>query len=276
MKIRILIAFFILPLTVVSGLDFEGLVTPDSIAAHRAALDLSTDQQSQLSQIYESAKAEAESLEAAIQNEEEELKELLKTDSLSPEAADAQLQDLLDAEAKLKRLQLKTLVTLRSTLTPEQLAKAIKLAGQNREETAALEARIEAKANRLKTAFEELDLTAPVTLAMRGTEITEMLRRLELTEADQALDALIAETGIDEETDTEPIDFSAEDPGDIDLEVLQQRYEKVTEAAGKVISLPLLRQLVKGRDALELAKQNEDATQVGRILTWAEKKLALR
>ena len=275
MKIRFLLAFFILPLTGVSGLDFEGLVTPDSIAAHRAALDLTADQESQLSQICESAKAEAESLEAAIHSEEEELKDLLKSDSLSPEAADAQLQDLLDAEAKLKRLQLKTLVTLRSALTPEQLAKAIKLAGQNREETAALEARIEAKADRLKTAFEELDLTAPVTLAMRGTEITEMLRRFELTEAEQALDALIAETGIDEATDTEPIDFSTEDPGDIDLEVLKQRYETVTEAAGMVISLPLLRQLVKGRDALELAKQNEDATQVGRILTWAEKKLAL-
>lgn len=275
MKIRILIAFFILPITGVFGLDFEGLVTPDSIAAHRAALDLTADQESRLSQIYESAKAEAESLEAAIHSEEEELKELLKTDSLSPEAADAQLQDLLDAEAKLKRLQLKTLVTLRSALTPEQLAKAIKLAGQNREETAALEARIEAKADRLRAAFEELDLTAPVTLAMRGTEITEMIRRFELTEADQALDALIAETGIDEAADTESIDFSTEDPGDIDLEVLQQRYAKVTEAAGKLISLPLLRQLVKGRDALELAKQNEDATQVGRILTWAEKKLAL-
>lgn len=275
MKIRILLSLFILPVTGVSGLDFEGLVTPDSIAAHRAALDLTADQESQLSQICESAKAEAESLEAAIHSEEEELKDLLKSDSLSPEAADAQLQDLLDAEAKLKRLQLKTLVTLRSALTPEQLAKAIKLAGQNREETAALEARIEAKADRLKTAFEELDLTAPVTLAMRGTEITEMLRRFELTEAEQALDALIAETGIDEATDTEPIDFSTEDPGDIDLEVLKQRYETVTEAAGMVISLPLLRQLVKGRDALELAKQNEDATQVGRILTWAEKKLAL-
>ncbi len=275
MNFRFLLTFFTLPLTGVSGLDFEGLVTPDSIAAHRAALDLTADQESQLSQVYESAKAEAESLEAAIHSEEEELKDLLKTDSLSPEAADAQLQDLLDAEAKLKRLQLKTLVTLRSALTPEQLAKAIKLAGQNREETAALEARIEAKADRLKTAFEELDLTPPVTLAMRGTEITEMLRRFELTEADQALDALIAETGIDEAADTEPIDFSTEDPGDIDLEVLKQRYETVTEAAGKVISLPLLRQLVKGRDALELAKQNEDATQVGRILTWAEKKLAL-
>jgi len=275
MKIRILLALFILPVTGASGLDFEGLVTPDSIAAHRAALDLTADQESQLSQIYESAKAEAESLEAAIHSEEAELKDLLKTDALSPEAADAQLQDLLDAEAKLKRLQLKTLITLRSALTPEQLAKAIKLAGQNREETAALEARIQAKADRLKAAFEELDLTAPVTLEMRGTEITEMLRRFELTEADQALDALIAETGIDEATDTEPVDFNAQDPGDIDLEVLKQRYETVTEAAGKVISLPLLRQLVKGRDALELAKQNEDATQVGRILTWAEKKLAL-
>ncbi len=275
MKLRFLFIFFISSVTGASGLDFEGLVTPESLAAHRAALELTAEQESQLSQIYESAKAEADSLEAAIRSEEQELKDLLKTDSLSPEAADAQLQDLLEAEAKFKRLQLKTLVTLRSALTPEQLAKAIKLAGQNREETAALESRIEAKADRLKAAFEELDLTPPIALEMRGTEIMEMVRRFELTEADQALDALMAETGIDEVGDTEPIDFSEQDPGDIDLEVLKQRYEKVTEAAEKVISLPLLRQLVKGRDALELAKQNEDATQVGRILTWAEKKLAL-
>jgi len=275
MKLRFLFIFFISSVTGASGLDFEGLVTPESLAAHRAALELTAEQESQLSQIYESAKAEADSLEAAIRSEEQELKDLLKTDSLSPEAADAQLQDLLEAEAKFKRLQLKTLVTLRSALTPEQLAKAIKLAGQNREETAALESRIEAKADRLKAAFEELDLTPPIALEMRGTEIMEMVRRFELTEADQALDALMAETGIDEVGDTEPIDFSEQDPGDIDLEVLKQRYEKVTEAAEKVISLPLLRQLVKGRDALELAKQNEDAAQVGRILTWAEKKLAL-
>jgi hypothetical protein len=103
----------------------------------------------------------------------------------------------------------------------------------------------------------------------------DLIRAGDLAMANKSLDQLIIDTGLDESGEGAVIDFSSQIPGDTDLEILKQRYEAVEVAAAGVISLPLLRQLIQGRDALELAKENEDASQVGRILTWAEGVLGL-
>lgn len=274
MKIRLLLSVFIFPIATVSAIDLEGLVTPDTIAAHHEALNLTPAQESELTQIYETAKSEAAGLEASVRNEENKLKGLLRSEALTTEAADAQLQSLLDAEAAFKKLQLKTLVALRLKLTPEQLAKAITLANQKPGDTSPLEAQIEAKANRLKAAFDELEIKLSPALQEKGDAIMELVRNRDLAAADKALDQLIIATGIDDAVGISTIDFSTQDPGDTDLDVLRQRFESVEAAAANVISLPLLRQLIQGRDALELAKTNEDAIQAGRILTWAENLLA--
>jgi Spy/CpxP family protein refolding chaperone len=274
MKINLLT--FILTLSTAStfALDFTGLVTPETLVRHRDALALSPEQESQLTGIFENAKADAKVLEEAVRTEEDKLSDLLRAAEVSGEAASAQLQALLDAEAKFKHLQLRTLVALRAGLTPDQLAKARTLASQTDEETAPLKAEIEAKAARLKAAFDALEITLSATLEARGAEIMGLIRSDDLTAAGKALDQLIADTELDVSGESSVIDFSSQAPGDTDLEILKQRYEAVEAGAAEVISLPVLRQLIQGRDALELAKENEDAEQVGRILTWAESILA--
>jgi hypothetical protein len=50
----------------------------------------------------------------------------------------------------------------------------------------------------------------------------------------------------------------------------------VGENAKDVVRLPVLRALLKGRDALEKAKAAEDVDAVARILTWAEGVLGIQ
>ena len=275
MKIRQLIAFLTLITTPAFAIDFSGIVTPETLVQHRAALSLTAEQETTLTGIYEGAKTEAAPLEEAVRTEEAKLGELLRGADLTDAAAAAQLQLLLEAESKLKHLQLKTLVALRASLTPDQLAKAITLAGHTAAETAPLKAEIEAKAARLKAAFDALGIPASPSLKSRGDEVMALINTGDLAAANESLDRLIVDTGLEESGEGAVIYFSGQEPGDTDLEILKQRYEAVEVAASEVISLPLLRQLIQGRDALELAKENEDAEQVGRILTWAESVLGL-
>jgi len=275
MNYKLLLLVFTLSSTPAFALDFTGLITPETLVQHRDALSLTSEQETTLTGIYEGAKAEGETLEAAVRTEGAKLSELLRAAEITEEVATAQLQLLLDAESKLKHLQLKTLVALRSELTSEQLAKALTLASQTTAENAPLKAEIEAKAARLKAAFDALGIGNSPTLERRGSEIMDLIRADDLAMANKSLDQLIIDTGLDESGEGAVIDFSSQIPGDTDLEILKQRYEAVEVAAAGVISLPLLRQLIQGRDALELAKENEDASQVGRILTWAEGVLGL-
>jgi Spy/CpxP family protein refolding chaperone len=275
MKINQLIAIFTLITAPAFAIDFNGIVTPETLVQHRAALSLTVEQETTLTGIYEGAKTEAALLEEAVRTEEAKLGELLRGADLTDAAAAAQLQLLLEAESKLKHLQLKTLVALRSSLTPEQLAKAITLAGQTATETAPLKAGIEAKAARLKSAFDALGIPASPSLKSRGDEVMALINAGDLAAANESLDRLIIDSGLEESGAGAVIDFSGQAPGDTDLEILKQRYEAVEVAASEVISLPLLRQLIQGRDALEVAKENEDAEAVGRILTWAEGILGL-
>lgn len=275
MNYKLLLAVFTLTAGTACALDLTGLITPETLVQHRDALSLTPEQESTLTGIYEGAKAEAEALETTVRTEGAKLSELLRAAEVTDEGATAQLQRLLDAESKLKHLQLKTLVALRSELTSEQLAKALTLASQTTAENAPLKAGIEAKAARLKAAFDALGIGKSPTLESRGSEIMDLIRAGDLAMANKSLDQLIIDTGLDESGEGAVIDFSSQIPGDTDLEILKQRYEAVEVAAAEVISFPLLRQLIQGRDALELAKENEDAGQVGRILTWAEGVLGL-
>ncbi|HQW28388.1 MAG TPA: periplasmic heavy metal sensor [Verrucomicrobiales bacterium] len=270
MKISLLLSVFILFTASAPALDLTGLVTPETISAHHEALDLSPEQEAELTQIYEAAKSEAATLETAVREAEKQLTDLLKEHDVTSESTDARLDALLEAEAKLKKLKLRTLITLRSKLSPGQLKMAITFASEDKQESVPLEAQIEVKANRLKAAFDELGFTPGPALKQRGEDILELIRNHELSAADEALNKLITETGLDAPIDSASIDFSTSAPGETDLEVLKQRFEQVETKAKSVVFLPTLRQLIKGRDALELAKANEDAEQVGRILTWAE------
>jgi Spy/CpxP family protein refolding chaperone len=257
------------------ALDLKRLVTPETLAAHRAALAFTPEQEAELTRIFESAKAEAAPLEAAVKREEDSVNETLRGTDLDPAAAEAKFTALLEAEGKLKQLQFKTLLALRGILTPEQIEKAVSLEGQTRSVNAPLMATIEEKAGRLKAAFDALEIKPTPELEAEGERIRSLIQSGDLAAADTALDALGKKVGIDEPVDEATIDFSQQAPGDTDLAVLEGRFRAVESAAQKVTFLPKLRQLLQARDALEAAKAAEDAAGVGRVLTWAENLLGI-
>lgn len=257
------------------ALDLDRLVTPETLMNFRETLGFSAEQEAELSRIYEAAKVEAESLEASVKLEEESLNEKLGSDSLVASDAEANFNALLAAETKLKQLQFKTLLSLRAVLTPEQISKAVALESRSRQENGPLKLKIEEKAERLRLAFEALDVKPAPELMAEGEQIRIFIRTGELEAADKALDALGEKVGIDEADDTATIDFSQQSPGDTELSILESRYRAVENAAQRVIHLPTIRNLLQARDAIEAAKASENAEALGRVLTWAEEVLGI-
>ena len=60
------------------ALDLPRLIKPETLTAHREALAFTAEQETELTRIYESAKAEASPLEEAVRKEETALTELLR------------------------------------------------------------------------------------------------------------------------------------------------------------------------------------------------------
>lgn len=254
----------------VAALARAGLIAPETITAHHESLGLSPEQETRLQKIHDDMQAQAEPLEQAVAEQKEKLEALMRDETITAEAAEPALKALLDAEAAVKSLQLRTLIQLRAELTPAQRTQAIELARADALERMPLEARVQLKAKRLRAAFDEIGVTPPDSLKARGAEIEAQLAASDFAGADKALDELIEETGLEEPVGDTPVDFSAQDPGATDLETLKVRLQSVESEAVTIIRLPVLRQLVKAKDALEAAKAAEDAIQVGRILTFAE------
>ena len=273
-SILIASAFFAL-VSAAHALDLPRLIKPETLTAHREALAFTAEQETKLTRIYESAKAEASPLEEAVRKEEAALTELLRGESLENSAAESHFSALLAAENQLKQWQFKTLLALRAVLTPAQIEKAAALESKDSQAKAPVMATIEIKAQRLKAAFDSLEIKPGPVLESKGEHIRGLIKSGDLVTADAALDALGKEVGIDEPVDDATIDFSQQSPGNTDLTVLESRFQAVERAAREVVFLPRLRQLLQGRDALEIAKSAEDAEGVGRVLTWAENLLGI-
>lgn len=257
------------------ALDLDHVVTPETIFAFREALSFTPEQESELKDIFDTARSGGKTLEEEVRREEAALNELLRGENLEPGAAEAKFKALLSAEENLKLLQFRTLLELRGVLTPEQLSKAVSLGKQSRESTAPLLASLEEKGKRLKTAFDELGIKPAEELLAEGERIRGLIQGGDLGAADEALDVLGKKVGIDESSDETTIDFSQQDPGATGLASLESRFRTVESAVQKVTYLPKLRQLLQARDALEVAKAAEDAESVGRVLTWAENLLGI-
>jgi len=254
----------------VAALARAGLIAPETITAHHESLGLSPEQETRLKQIHAEMQAQAGPLEQTVAEQQKKLETLMRDETIAAEAAEPALKALLDAEAAVKALQLRTLIQLRAELTPEQRRRAIEFARADALERMPLEARVQLKGKRLRAAFDEIGVMPPDSLKARGAEIEAQLAAGDFAGADKALDELIEETGLEEPAEDTPVDFSAQDPGATDLETLKVRLQSVESEAVTIIRLPVLRQLVKAKNALEAAKAAEDAIQVGRILTFAE------
>jgi Spy/CpxP family protein refolding chaperone len=273
---RLLLIFLCVASPLIAGPEAwleAGLLTPEMIASVKPELGLTSDQESKMGVLAKEALAAAEPVEKQVRERERELTRLLRQPTSTAAEAEVALKTLLEAEAEVKHMRLRTLLALRDVLTPEQQEKAVKLTPGRRAKTTHAEARMKEKALRLKTAVESLGVPPTQAMQERGEAIVALVRGGDYGAADQALDQLTADSGLDQAAEVTAPDFSQFSPGDTDLTVLKQRYTDVEVAAQTVVSIPLVRQLIEGKKALEAAKLAEDAEQVGRILTWAEELL---
>jgi Spy/CpxP family protein refolding chaperone len=275
MKLTPILAILFLSLVTARAVDSDallknGLIHPEVILAHQSELNLSADQQKRLGEIVEVAKPKVEPLESVVRSAQQKLEALLRSPETKSDDAVAQLSKVLEAEAELKELQLRVLVELRLILTPEQRTKAMAAAGKSAGSTASLEVRVREEAERMKKTFEGLGVPLTDALKERGKAVESMIKDGQLEPALKAMGQLAKDTGLDEPAKKETPDFAKLNPGDTDVGVLGQRLEAVTDKAQKVISIPVLRQLMQAREALEKAKDNSDAEAVGRVLTFAE------
>jgi len=252
------------------------LVLPETVLAHASELGFTAEQETKLKAYADEMKPKIVALEETVRAEQSKLEQAIKVPDATVEQAAPQLDKLLAAESLVKHAQLKVLLELRDMLTPEQREKALALARKESEAKQPLEQRVKAKANRLRAAFDELGIPPAEVLKAKGAGIEEMVRGGEFAEAETKLDELAKEVAIDEPALEVPSDFSKFETGNTDLDVLKQRYESVTENAKDVVRLPVLKALLKGRDALEKAKAAEDVDAVARILTWAEGVLSIK
>ncbi|QOV90600.1 Spy/CpxP family protein refolding chaperone [Humisphaera borealis] len=255
----------------------SGLPQPEAMRDAREKLGLTTDQETAIDKLMSAAREEAGPLERSVREQQEVFVKLVRDGNVKPADAEAALAKLLDAEAAVKRLQLRTLIEVRKVLTPDQVQKLQPMQPGKPSEPGNLPAKLSAKVDRLRKAIDTLGIPATPALHERGGEIEALLKDGKVDAAEAAIDKLIADTQVDKlDAAAEAQDFSKFEPGNTDIPTLQERFEAVTEKAKDVISLPLLRDLLKAKDAFEDAKSNQDATRVGRILTYAEQKLGMK
>jgi len=273
---KLIISFFAFTTLLHAGPEVwlqQGLVTPEIIESLKYDLGLTAEQEAKMQSIVSAARAEGEPLEQSVKEQQKAFHELLKKRDANAEAASAALSKLLEAEAPVKQLQLRALLELRDVMTPEQQKKALKLAPGRTAKTEGLETSVRQKADKLRAAVESLDIKPTRAMSERGTEIERMIRAGEWSTADAALDKLNQESGANLPETAEPLDFAKFDAGNTDLEVLKERYQAVLQKGESVISIPLMRQFLNAKEAMEEAKSAQDADKVGRILTWAEQEL---
>lgn len=252
-----------------------GLLSPEIIQKIKPELELTAEQESKMTAIVSEAREKGSSVESALKEQQKTLHQMLRDPSTTADAASAVLTKVLASEGEVKQLQLRTLIALRDVLTPEQQKKAAKLSlSKAVVQSTDLEARVKAKANKLRAAVDAIAEKPTEAMAYRGQEIETMIKNGEWASADAALDVLIQDSGLNEpeEASAAP-DFSTFEPGDTNLDALQSRFETVKERAQEIISIPVMRRMLKAKEAFETAKAAQDAEAVGRILTFAEKEL---
>jgi Spy/CpxP family protein refolding chaperone len=251
----------------------KGLITPEMISAVKPELGLSTEQEASMQSIMNAAREKATPMEKTVRERQQELNGLLKDGKTNAEQAAQALTRLLDAETPVKQLQLRTLIELRDVLSPDQQKKALALAPARLVKNDSIQTRVHQKAEKLRAAVESIGIKPTLAMSARGREIEGLIKSGDWAEADTALDKLARESRAEEPEQDEMPDFAQLEPGNTDLEELRQRYTRVEEKAQQLISLPLIRQFLKAKEAFEEAKAAQDAEKVGRILTWAERRL---
>jgi hypothetical protein len=225
------------------------------------------DQEAKLKELYESAKTRNSALESQLTTQRPILESLLNEATGSIADAEKALNELLQIEAEIKRLQLRTILGMNQALDAAQRANVLALSRKDAESQPIVEAKIA----KLREAVESLGFDPTEAIKRRGQSIEHLLANGEMDAANLALEAAMVDLGIADMQQPVPvIDFTEFAPGDIDLGALERRFQAVEAKVQTVESLATLRQFKQAHDALEAAKQAEDAISAGQILTWAE------
>lgn len=248
----------------------SGLITPEMISSAKEELGLSSSQEEQMARMAGANLREAEPLNAEMDVAQKDLGRLLRSADTPEKVASAALDRLLKAEAAVKHQRLRSLLALRDVLTPDQQEKALRLMPGKQVRRGGEGAEIREKARRLKAALEALKVPPTLAILKRGEAVEALVKKGDLAAAGQALDKLIQDSEMEKMGQTDLPDFSRYPAGETGIPALLQRYETVESAVQNVVSLALIKQLLLAKKALEEAKTQEDAAQVGRILSWAE------
>ncbi|GEP42944.1 Spy/CpxP family protein refolding chaperone [Brevifollis gellanilyticus] len=252
----------------------SGAITPEKITALKGEIGLSSEQEERMQAIVTATRAEGEALEKTVREGQKGLNEVLRNKASTADEAGAALTKLLEAEAPVKQLQLRTLIQLRDVLTPEQLKKVAQLSPGRVAKSEDIEAKVRQKAEKLRAALDSLGIKPTTAISERGAEIEGLMKSGDWKGADTALAKLEKDSHANELESAQEVDFSKYEPGNTDVEELRQRYAVVLEKGQQVVSLPLIWQFLRAKEAFEEAKANQDVEKVGRILTWVEGELA--
>lgn len=263
------------PLALAAPLDWlkPDALSPDKVERMKSGLSLSPEQNTAIQQLLDKARSEGAIQEQALRDGQKAFDKLMRDASTTAADASAALARILEAEGAMKQLQLRTIISIRDVLTPEQQKLASKLADGKSAEATIAASPFGAKAARVKAVVDALGVRPTDALRERGAAIEALVKEGNLTKAEAELDKFILESGADEPDATEEPDFSTVEPGATDESSLRQRLDLITQDAQRLISIPTLRRLVKAKSALDTAIANQDAQAAGRILTWAEKQL---
>lgn len=107
------------------------LYPPDLVIANAGALDLTDSQRTTLHDETIKAQTTFSELQWRLSDEQAKLGKLLATSHVDEAAVDAQVDKLLQLEYGMKKMQLRLLVHIKNTLTPEQQARLDSLRGKD-------------------------------------------------------------------------------------------------------------------------------------------------
>ena len=101
----------------------EFLFPPELVMAHQSEIGLTPEQKTALRREVYQAQSQFTEMQWELQDAMEALRAQLEPPQVNPERVRAQLDQVLELENRVKRLQLSLMVRIKNSLTPEQQAR---------------------------------------------------------------------------------------------------------------------------------------------------------
>jgi Spy/CpxP family protein refolding chaperone len=169
---------------------------PDFLISQREALGLNESQFHDIQAIMQEAPAKFETLKSQLEERVRAFQEALHQAKPDVAQTEEKLRAMLAQENEMKLAQFRLMLSLRNTLTPEQLEKARQLRPQPQAGGGpdGLPQRLQAKFERLKSVIEARASGGqpPDEIIGKAREIQQLVQNGKPQEAEQQLDALLS------------------------------------------------------------------------------------